>query len=206
MTHLYEATAWTIDEPAQSREYVLHSNGEQLALFDRIAIRRPEDAAMPYANPHAERDGSRIVVCAMAPDGTKFFYVDWSQSEVAPQPAYVVAPDNSLIGAVSVSTGGGGLKGTLKLISGRIGTQYVINDAYGRSLATMAFPPRQDPGQEGTVTDASGEEIARFGVERSPYSDRRRRSTMRLHRALPEPLRTLMFASLVGVELMIPSI
>jgi hypothetical protein len=58
---------------------------------------------------------------------------------------------------------------------------------------------------DGIVSHAGGAEIARYNVERSPYSDRRRRYTIRLGNLAPEPLRTLLVASLIGVELMAPT-
>jgi hypothetical protein len=203
MAHLYEALAWTIDEPERPREYVVHANGELLANITRVKTRRPDDAAMPYANPHAQYDESRIVVCATDPAGTPYFYVDRVNDPMtAPQPALVVAPDGKPLGSVAVHTGG--VKGIFKLLFGRVESGYALMDAQGQNLAIMVSPPLTAPTQEGTVTDSRGEEIARYNVERSPYSDRRRRYTMRLRNIAPEPLRTVLFASLIGVELMAP--
>lgn len=202
MTPLHEALAWTIDEPERPREYVVHSNGELLANVTRVKIARPDDAAMPYANPHAQYDERRIVVCAVDPAGTPYFYVDHSKSTTGPQPAFVVAPDGKLVGSVVVSTVG--VKGIFKLFSGRASAGRALLDANGGTLAVMTSPPMNAPTQDGTVTDPAGAEIARYTTERSPYSDRRRRYTMRLRNVAPEPLRTVLFASLIGVELMTP--
>src|SRR5919198_1336833 len=117
MVHLYQALTWTIDEPERSREYVIHAGGELLANVTRVAISRPDDAAMPYANPHAQHDENRIVVRAAGPDGTPYFYVDRTSNTTYPQPAFVVAPNGALIGSVAARTGG--MKGVLALFSGQ---------------------------------------------------------------------------------------
>jgi hypothetical protein len=80
-------------------------------MFDsgvhRVKISRPDDAAMPYANPHALYDESRVVVCVADPAGTPYFYVDRvNNPATAPQPAYVVAPDGKPLGSVTIRTGG----------------------------------------------------------------------------------------------------
>jgi hypothetical protein len=204
LTHLYEALTWTIDEPERPREYVVHADGELLANVTRVRIARPDDAAMPYANPHAQYDERRIVVCAADPTGTPYFYVDRSnESMTGPRPAFVVAPDGRLLGSVAVRTGG--VKGIFKLLRGQTGGGYALLDANGQSLATMVSPPMSAPTRPGTVTDPAGAEIARYVIQRSPYSDRRRRYIMRLRNIAQEPLRTVLLASLIGVELMIPT-
>ncbi len=143
-------------------------------------------------------------MCVADPAGTPFFYVDRvNNPATAPQPAYVVAPDAKPLGSVTVRTGG--VKGVFKLLSGRTGSSHVLMDAHGQDLATMVSPPMTDPTQAGIISDSAGAEIARYNVERSPYSDRRRRYTMRLDNLAPEPLRTLLIASLIGTELMVPT-
>ena len=117
MPHLYQALTWTIDEPSRPREYVIHDDGQVLANVSRVAVQRPEDTAMPYANPHTHHDDSRIVLCVAAPDGAPYFYVDRTHNPTHPQPAFVVAPNGGLIGSVAVDTGG--VKGVFGLVSGR---------------------------------------------------------------------------------------
>jgi hypothetical protein len=203
VTPLCDALTWTIDEPERPREYVIHANGELLANVTRVKISRPDDSAMPYANPHAQYDESRILVCAIDPAGAPYFYVDRINNPQAPQPAFVVAPDGRPLGSVTIRTGG--VKGIFKLFTGQADSGYALIDAHGQNLAIMVNPPMTAPTQAGIVTDPAGSEIAHYNVERSPYSDRRRRYTMRLHDVAQEPLRTLLFASLIGVELMTPT-
>jgi hypothetical protein len=204
MAHLYEATIWTIDEPERPREYVVHANGELLANVTRVKIASPDDAAMPYANPHAQYDERRTVVCAADPAGTPYFFVDRNNvSMTGPQPAFVVAPDGKLLGSVVVRSGG--VKGIFKLLSGQGGGGHALLDGNGQTLATMVSPPMSGPTRDGTVADPAGAEIGRYTIERSPYSDRRRRYTMRVRNIAAEPLRTMLVASLIGVELMAPT-
>jgi hypothetical protein len=209
MSHLYDARTWTIDEPNRPREYVISANDEVLANVTRVPMRRPDDAAMPYANPHAQYDETRTVVCAASPDGaTPFFYVDRTNDSVTgPAPALVVAPDGSRIGAIAVNHVG--LRGIFKLMSGQGGGRgggFALLDASGRPLATVLSPGPSNPAGEGTITDSGGTEIARYSTELSPYAARRRRHTVRVHQPLAEPLHTLVLASLLGVELMTPQL
>lgn len=200
MTHLYEAMRWTVDEPGQPREYVVHDGGEILANVRRVAVARPGDAAMPYANPHAAYDETRIVVCAAGPDGTPYFYVDRTPHANGSAPALVVAPNGAFIGSVCV--GKVGLGGVFKLLSGQGGSGFDLRDASGTILATMTSPTRSNHG--GTVTDPHGTPVAWRSVAVSPHVRRRRQHTMRIDRRHPEPLHTLLLAALIGVELMTP--
>lgn len=202
MAHLYEALTWTIDEPQRPREYVIHDDGELLANVSRVAMRRPDDAAMPYANPHVQYDENRTVVCVAGPDRTPYFYVDRTNDLMRPQPAYVVAPNGGLIGSVTVATGG--VKGAFKLLSGKRGSRFLLADAQGNQSAFLTSPGMQNPHEEGTITDAAGQQIGAYKIAHSPYNDRRRRYIARIHAPLPEPQRTLVLASLIGVELMTP--
>jgi hypothetical protein len=204
MTHLYEALSWTIDEPGRPREYVIHWGGEVLANVTRVAIPRPDDAAMPYGNPHAAYDETRTVVCVAGPDRTPYFYVDRTNDPMRPRPAFVVAPNGGLIGSVAVSTGG--VKGAFKLLSGRRGARFALLDATGVLVATMTGAARANPGEEATITDPNGATIARYSTGLSATGHARRRHTMRLDRPLPEPGHTLVLASLIGVELMTPAL
>jgi hypothetical protein len=202
MAHLYGALTWTLDEPGRPREYVIHDGGEVLANATRVALARPDDAAMPYANPHAGYDETRIVVCVAGPDRAPYFYVDRTNDPMHPRPAFVVAPNGGLIGSVAVSTGG--VKGAFKLLSGQRGGRYALLDATARPIATVTGAGMRDPGAEGTITDPNGATIAWYSTALSPGGRGRRRHTMRLERPLPEPLHTLVLASLIGVELMTP--
>ncbi len=203
MPHLYQALTWTIDEPSRPREYVIHDDGQVLANVSRVAVQRPEDAAMPYANPHTHHDDSRIVLCVAAPDGAPYFYVDRTHNPTHPQPAFVVAPNGGLIGSVAVDTGG--VKGVFGLVSGRRGARYALRAANNEPVAFLAFPPPANPSDEGTVTARDGSEIARHTVAHSPHHQGRRRRTVRLQGHPAEPAHTLVLASMIGVEMMVPS-
>lgn len=203
MPSLYEALTWTIDEPRRPREYVVHDNGEVLANVTRVPVRRQDDSAMPYANPHAQYDETRTVVCFAAPDQTPYFFVDRTNDPMRPQPAYVVAPNGGLIGSVAVMTGG--LKGVVKLMSGKSGGRYALLDAQGGETAFVTGPGMRNPSEEGTITDPGGNRIGSYLTGHSPYDDRRRRYTVRVFAPLAEPQRTLVLASLIGIELMIPA-
>ncbi|TDD80510.1 hypothetical protein E1293_20575 [Actinomadura darangshiensis] len=204
MPTLYEALAWTMDEPGPSRSYVFRDGDEVLANAARVPVQRQDQgSSVPYADPHAQYDETRVVVCVAAPDGSPYFYVDRTNDPMRPQPAFVVAAAGGLIGSIAVATGG--VKGVFSLMSGKSGGRYTLLDAQQRPLATLTGPGLRDPKAEGAVTDASGTEIARVATDVSPYNDRRRRRSMRVHQPLPEPLHTLVLASLVGVELMTPA-
>ncbi|NKZ02449.1 hypothetical protein [Actinomadura latina] len=203
MPGLYETLTWTIDEPGQQRTYVFHDRDEPLANGTRVPVRRPDDAAMPYANPHVQYDESRVVICVAAPDGGPYFYVDRTNDPMRPQPAYVVAANGALIGSIAAATGG--VKGVFSLMSGKSGGRFSLLDAQSRPLATFTGPGLRNPNAEGVLVDPSGKEVARVATDRSPYNDRRRRRTVRVHGPLPEPLHTLVLALVIGVELMVPA-
>ncbi|TMQ84425.1 hypothetical protein ETD83_40840 [Actinomadura soli] len=203
MPHLYEALTWTIDEPRRPREYVFHDGGELLANATRVQVRRPDEAAVPYANPHAQHDESHIVLCVAGPDQTPYFYIDRTNDPMRPQPAHVVAPNGGRIGAIAVSTGG--VKGVFKLMSGQQGGRFALLDGYGNQTALLTGPGLRNPHEEGTITDPGGTQIAAFQTAHSSYGERRRSYTVRLFHPLPEPQRTLVLAALIGVELMTPA-
>ncbi|XVQ14253.1 hypothetical protein ACQP1W_17425 [Spirillospora sp. CA-255316] len=202
--HLYDALAWTIDEPELFRDFLIHADGRVLANVTRVPERSDDDGLMPYPNPHARYGTGRVEVSAATPEGRPCFTIGWTQREMKVEPAFVAAPDGTLIGTVEVSVGG--LNRLIKLLAGSGGAGYALRDAQGEVLAAFFLPAGNDPGEEGTVMIAEGEEIGRFSIGDSPYGDRRRRYVMRLHRPSPEPLRTLMLASLIGIELMVPVI
>jgi hypothetical protein len=202
--HLYDALAWTIDEPELFRDFLIHADGQVLANVTRVPERSDEDGLMPYPNPHARYGTRRYEVSAATPDGRPCFTVAWTQHEMKVEPAFVTAPDGTPIGTVGVDTGG--LKQTMKFLAGRVGAGYALRDARGEALAVLFTPPMDEPEEEGAVVSPDEEEIGRFSTVASPYGDRRRRYGMRLHRPSPEPLRTLLLASLIGIELMIPVI
>lgn len=202
MTHLYRALSWTVDEPERPREYVIHDDGVILAKVNRVAVARPDDAAMPYANPHASYDETRIVVCATAPDGTPYFYVDRTPGTTGPTPAFIVAPNGGLIGAIAVRRVG--LKGMFRLLSGQAGGGLLLQDASGKPVATAAGRARNDP--QGAIADANGAPLAWYSTEVSPlhHVPPRRRHTMRIDHIPPEPTHTLLLAFLIGLEALIP--
>ncbi|MEW2359623.1 hypothetical protein [Spirillospora sp. NPDC029432] len=205
--HLDDALAWTIDEPQLFRDFLVHADGRPLADVTRLPDPEADDGLMPYPDPHARYGTDRFRVSAATPDGRPRFIVDWTSDPMKPRPAFVTAPDGAPIGELAVSVGGFG--GAFKFLTGRGGAGYVLRDARGEVLAGLHTPPMNDPDAEGGVEIAgenAGEEIGRFSVGLSPYGDRRRRYTMRLHRPVPEPLRTLLLASLIGMELMVPVI
>ncbi|KAB2347822.1 hypothetical protein [Actinomadura rudentiformis] len=200
MPHLYEALTWTIDEPDRPLEFVFHNDGEVLAKATRVAPPRQGDAAMPYANPHGQADDSRLMLCVAGADGTPYFYVDHTRDPMVTSPSFVVSPDGGLIGSVAVKRGG--LKEAFTLFRGRGEVRMVIQDADRQPVAMMTTP--LDPTVDGRLTDArGGAELGRYR-ERALDGGRRRRRVMRLNQALPEPARTLVLGSLIGVELMVP--
>lgn len=199
---LYESPSWIMDEPQRPREFVIHEDGEVLANITRVPLQRQDDPALPYANPHAYYDENRIVLCAAGPDGMPYFYVDRVRDPMRPRPSMVLAPDGSSVGSIAVKTG---ITSVAKLLVGRKGSGYALMDGYGRQVALLSHPPRSAPEQDGVIEDAQGAEVARFRTELSPHHDRRRRYRMRLHHAPAEPVRTLVLAALIGVELMIPA-
>lgn len=100
----------------------------------------------------------------------------------APQPSFIVAPTGRPLGSVAIRAGG--VTGIFKLLSGRqTDSGYALMDAHGQNLAIMVNPRLTAPTTDGRVTNSVGAEIARYTIEPSPYSDRRRRYTMRLHAA-----------------------
>ncbi|WP_242909093.1 hypothetical protein [Actinomadura terrae] len=203
MPSLYEALTWTVDEPAEPHHYVFHSNGELIANGTRLPTRRPEDAGVPYANPHAGFDDGRVLICVAAPDGAPYFYLDRTISSTSRQPVHVVAPNGAPIGSINVEIGG--ISGMFSVLSGKRGSVFVLSDANRHRMATYTSPSMRKPRAGGTLADSSGAEIAHLAVDRSPNAPRRRCKTMHLRHPLPEPLRTLVIATPIAVEMMISS-
>ncbi|MFC5753827.1 hypothetical protein [Actinomadura rugatobispora] len=195
-----ELMAWTVDEPQLRRDYVIHDRGVVFARVERVPA--PDDGLMFYPNPHARYDETRVVVGASDSEGRPWFSVDRTNDPMRPQPALVVGGDGAQLGAIAVHVGG--VKGTLGLSGGESSGGYAVRDAQGEEVAFLLMPGVDAALQEGTVVDASGDVIGRFSVGVSVYEERRRRYGVRLEHAVPEPLQTLLVASLIGVELMIP--
>lgn len=204
MRYLYDVRTWTIDEPGP-RSYVIHDDGEVLANVARVPIRRLGDAMMPYTNPHENYDESRVVVCATAPDGTRYFYVDRVRVMAGPAPALVVAANGvDRVGTVAVRTGG--LGNLFELLTGGSGGGFGLYDARGTVMAGLAGPGLRNRGAPGTITDPSDRPIGGYRTTISPYSPRRRTYTVELTQHPPEPAHTLILASLIAVELMTPQL
>ena len=90
-------------------------------------------------------------------------------------------------------------------MSGKRGGRYALLDAQGGETAFVTGPGMRNPDEEGTITDPGGNRIGSYLTGHSPYNERRRRYTVRVFAPLAEPQRTLVLASLIGVELMIPA-
>lgn len=202
MAHLYQTLAWTIDQPERTRGYVIHDNDELLANVTRVPLQHSGGRPMPYADPHAGYDESRAVLCAADTDGTPYFYVDHRNNPMRPQPAFVVAANGGLIGSIAVQVS---LKGTFKLLTGKSGGNYALRDAQGNEHAMLTGTGMRNRQGSGVITGADGAEIGCFTTDLSPYLGHGRRYMARVHHPLPEPARTLVFASLIGMELMIPA-
>jgi catechol 2,3-dioxygenase-like lactoylglutathione lyase family enzyme len=205
MANLYEASAWTLDEVAHGREYVFHAGGELLAKASAIPTRRQEDVGMPYANPHAQFDDSRTVLSVTGPDGTPYFFVDRSYGQMGPQPAFIVAPNGTQIGALVVQKPS--LKGAFKLARGSADHQsrFSLIDAGGAPHVTLTAPQWRQGDADFVFTDQNGNEIARCHVRQQQTEGQiRGLYEMRIHQALPEPSRSLVLGSLLGLALAVP--
>ena len=205
MGYLYDARTWIVDEPGPPRSYVIHDGEDVLANVARVPIQRPTDGLMPYANPHAGYDETRVVVCAAAPDGDRYFYVDHMRNQMGPSPALVVAGNGTdRVGTVAVHTGG--LGSVFKLMAGKRGGSYTLCDARGALMGNLVGPGPRNRGAQGTITAPAGAPIATYRTEISPHNPRRRRHTVQLVQSTPEPAHTLVLAALIGVELMTPQL
>ncbi|WP_329519272.1 hypothetical protein [Spirillospora sp. NBC_01491] len=211
MAGLYDAPIWTMDEPAGHRAYVITGpQGELLARAVRVPTGRPEPrggGALPYADPHAAVDESRVLVRVEGPDETPLFFVDRAGNPMTEltRPA-VLAPDGSRIG--HMATRPVGAKSLFKAFSsgGRTTTERVVHDGYDQVVCTVTGGAGAQ-GQDCTVTDAQGTEVALIEIRRSATSQKRRSLTLKQRYAqLPEPLRTLVIAAPLALELSTPQV
>ncbi|MEU8345951.1 hypothetical protein SAMN05443665_102172 [Actinomadura meyerae] len=188
MPALREALTWTIDQPGRVRSYVYHDAGEVLGHATRVPAQPADDLGLPYPDPHVLYDESRVVVCLADAAGTPYCYIDRTAAEMSVPPAQIVAPDGNRIGYVQV-------KGT---------RGYILHDAAGAVVAMLGGGFDHDRAEEKPITTQDGAELGGYLVAEAPSGENRRRYTVRLHRPLPEPARTLMLASMVGMELHVP--
>jgi len=209
MTHLFESLTWTLDQHAPgSTDFVIYGDGgARLASTTRVPTRRPnDDPSVPYANPHAQFEPDRMVLCVAAPDGSPHFYMDYTDRHGAPMQVFVVAPDGTPIGSVGLNVNRG--QGRLRIFKKEITSTYELRDPHGQILATMsvsvsglgraALPAEQ----EQRIINTGGTEVARAEAGTKPNAQGNRPVIVRFSGLPPQPLPHLTLATFVGPTMM----
>jgi len=212
VTDLWSAPAWVLEEPEQRREYViLDQAGQVLANVPRVPLQPPNQGGggLPYADPHAQRDESRVVVRVADPGGATLFFVDriGTPADGTPDHVLVVAGDGqTMIGSLALATQSARSAFRIVRGGGFGGTAYAIRDAQGQEIgrATRQPAPPGTPELHLTVTDGQGAEVGRLNATQSAYGERRRRWELQWANWPQDPLRMLVMASPIAIELLMP--
>ncbi|MBO2454299.1 hypothetical protein J4573_44940 [Actinomadura barringtoniae] len=218
MTDLWNAPAWVLEEPEQRREYViLDQAGQVLANVPRVPL-QPQGGqggggggggGLPYANPHAQHDESRVVVRVADPSGTTLFFVDriGTPADGTPDHVLVVAGDGqTMIGSLALATAGARSAFRIVRGGGFGGTGYAMRDAQGQEVgrATRQPTPPGTPELHFSLADGQGTEVGRLHATQSAYGERRRRWELQWGNWPQDPLRMLVMASPIAIELLTP--
>jgi hypothetical protein len=226
MTDLFNSPVLLIEQPNSTVNYqITDPHGAVLAHAGRVGS---EEKGW-FRRTFAGDDMSRLVVQVAGPDGAPLFFLDRSPGRphsVLQPPCAIVAPDGQLIGRVEHNSAA---LGRSYLQSGGHGIQqaYRLFDAGGQPLGdvmveplvvqyrrTMNYDfsdndgvgdhddvePRSVGGRYAVYTDMNGLQIATVDLSDSgPVADR---FILQIGYRLPDPLRVLVIASPIAIDLM----
>lgn len=202
MAGLFDLPVWTLENPQRPREYVITGpQGELLANVARVPTAPPAQGGnVPYANPHAAADESRVLVRVAGQDDVPIFFVDRVGDPMMGTPQLsVVAPDGSLIGHMVVKSSG--VKGIFKFMAlgGDVTANRTICDAHNQEIYTITSSMRDH-----VVNDPQGNELAQIEITQSPAREKARRLTLKQRYQFQDPMRTLIAASPLVLDLTTP--
>jgi hypothetical protein len=213
VTDLFNTPVLVVEQPSPQLAYrFVDPQGALLATADQVGGQKKSALQRFFST----GDRSRIVVQVSRPDGAPLFFVDRGEQQHAPSgvmqaPCALVAPDGTLIGHVEHNR-------QVALQSwgeaGGMGHQqaYRLLDAQGRPLCDVAWEPVRivtrgstaDPhgvgGRFAIYYDMNRVQIARLDADASGIVSER--SSLQLQYRLPDPLRVLVIASPIAIDLM----
>jgi hypothetical protein len=224
MPDLFNSPVLLMEQPSAQLDYkITDPQGVPLAYVTQVAGDRPKTG---IAGLFADPVRSRVAVQVAGPDGSPLFFVD--RADQTPRamhpPCAVVAPDGQLIGHVDedmpakmarmARTGGrvavGGPKGTEMYDQTRR-----LLDAQQQPLCQIAWEPTKtrtmssdavnpsyyrEGGRYAVFMDMNGTQIAYLDISAS--NRKSDRFTLQIGYQLPEPLRTLVIAAPLAMDLM----
>lgn len=215
MSDLFNSPVLLIEQPSRQLNYqITDPQGAALAYVTQVAGNRPKTG---LAGLFADPDTSRVAVQVARPDGTPLFFVDraagrYMMSGFMQAPCAVVAPDGRLIGHLDPNTAElaqGRLTGDNRLAGGYV-PKHRLLDAEQRPLCRIAWEPSRawegatethwEGGRYAVFIDMNGTQIAHLDISASDRTTDR--FTLQIGYQLPDPLRTLVIAAPLAMDLM----
>jgi hypothetical protein len=219
MTDLFNSPVLLIEQPSKQLNYqITDPQGAALAYVTQVAGNQPKTG---FAGAFADPDRSRVVAQVARPDGTPLFFVDRAASRhlvgYLQAPCAVVTPDGQLIGIVEHdlagrrrSTQAGGT-----IVAGvKYFQKYRLLDNVQQPLCQIMWEEVvtwQGGGDSFTTTHSEGGRYAIFvdmngtqiaHLDTSASNRKADRFTLQIGYQLPEPLRTLVIAAPLAMDLM----
>lgn len=218
MSDLFNSPVLQIEQPSkkQLNYQITDPQGAALASVTQVAGDRPKTGFAGFAASLAgEQDRSRVVVQVARPDGPPLFFVDRAArvSGLLQPPCAVVAPDGRLIGSVEHNAA----EVARNRLSSRGNQQfYRLLDAEQRPLCQIewervsvrAYQSNDQTttefvgGRYAVFTDMKEVQLAHLDISASDWKTDR--FTLQLGFQLPEPLRTLVIAAPLAMDLVSP--
>lgn len=224
MSDLFSSPVLLMVQPSNQLNYqITDPQGAALAHVTQVAGNHPKKGFARFAaSLAAEQDRSRVVVQVAQPDGAPLFFVDRAARPpgVWQAPCAVAAPDGQLIGHVEhdaaevarTRLSGGGFQQLYRLLDAaqqplcRIVWEQIRVETrvYNRHMDTFLdnddISPRLAGGRFAMFTDMNGVQIAHLDISESGVKTDR--FTLQIGYQLPEPLRTLVIAAPLAMDLM----
>jgi hypothetical protein len=214
MSDLFNSPVLLIEQPSKELNYqITDQQGTALAYASQVAGNRPKTGFAAFAATlAAEQDRSRVVVQVARPDGTPLFFVDRAAATPGIKPpCAVVAPDGQLIGSVQYENA--------EVARNRLASRgtnqhlYQLLDAEQRPLCRIEWEPMRLVGRSSEETHWEGGRYASFidmnrtqiaYLDISASGVKTDRFALQLGFQFPEPLRTLVIAAPLSMDLISP--
>lgn len=220
MADLFNSPVLLIEQPSSQLNYqITDPQGAPLAHVTQVAGNLPKSGFAQFFSDAPDR--SRAVVRVDRPDGTPLFFVDRADGgpvSVQQPPCAVVAPDGQLIGRVEHNTAEFAQSllqgGALGRRGGTFHQAHQLLDAQQQPLCRITWEDverrplpsgfeqssRSAGGRFAVYTDMNGTQVARMDtLDSDGAADR---FSLQLNFQLPEPMRTLVIASPLALDLM----
>ncbi|HEV7935728.1 MAG TPA: hypothetical protein VGP70_25865 [Actinomadura sp.] len=206
MTDLFNSPVLKVEQPSPELNYqITDPQGTLLAYGTQVMGNRPKTGLGRFFSTGSDR--SRVVVQVSRPDGAPLFFVDRAEgqpSSALQPPCAIVTPDGQLIGRVEHNTAafaasflqadGMGITQAHRLVDAQ---GRPMCDITGEAIRVSGLSTERNlrGGRYSIFTDLQGTEIARVDGGADPY-------TLQINYQLPEPLRTLVIAAPLALDLM----